>query len=182
MNKDSYVLNVAEKYNCNKRYIEDIKMKKELREIILEGKSEKEERFNKRLQDAQYMVIFLANHAGRQLDAEYLQHIKVVYREIIEDDLEYNGIQSRGILKRLQKDESPYIKALKDTLFIREKISRGLMREKGYSELYILKNQIQCNYYNTVLKAFSCYDEIRIARDLKTVYSGYKKMILKYIK
>lgn len=182
MKSDTYILEVPDKYKCNRRYIEDISRKKELREIILEGKEEKEERFNERFEKAQYLIVFLANYAGRELDAEYLQHIKVVYREIIEDPLEYNGVQSMGILRRLEKGNSPYIKELKDIVFIREKISRGLMREKGYAELYLIKNQIQTNYYDTVLKAFSCYDEIRIAKDLKRVYSGYKKMILEVLK
>lgn len=181
MKSDNYIMDVPDKYKCNQRYLENISVKKELREIILEGKEEKEERFNKRFADAQYLITFLASYTGRELDAEYLQHIKVVYREIIEDSLEYNGVQSRSILRRLKNDTSPYIKELKDIVFIREKISRGLLREKGYAEFYLLKNQIQINYYETVLKAFSCYDEIRIAKDLKRVYSGYKKMVLELL-
>ena len=57
MENESYVAVVDEEYQCNERWINEIETKKELRRIILEGKVEKEERFNKNMEDIQHLMI-----------------------------------------------------------------------------------------------------------------------------
>lgn len=52
------------------------------------------------------------------------------------------------------------------------------MREKGYTEEYILKNKLQKSFYNTVLKLFSSYDEVRIAKDARRLYGKYARELL----
>lgn len=52
------------------------------------------------------------------------------------------------------------------------------MREKGYAEEYILKNKLQKSFYNTVLKLFSSYDEVRIAKDARRLYGKYARELL----
>ena len=158
--------------------IEENKTKKELRNIVLEGGEEKEERFNKNLEDVQHLIVLLNSITGRELSAEYLQHVKVVYREIIEDDLKYNNRQSRTIMRNIEKKDIPFFESERETFFIREKISRGLMREKGYTDEYILKNKLQASFYTTVLKLFSSYDELRIAKDARQLFAKYAKELM----
>lgn len=177
MKNDSYNMNVDDKYRCKKRWTKDLNSKRELREIILEGEKEKEERFNKNLESCKEMISILYLTAGRQLHPEYLQHLKVVYREIIEDKLEYNGKQSRTILRTLKNNPDSFFEEIKDTFFVREKISRGLFREKGYSSLYILKNELQVSYYSNLLKAFESYDILDIAENLKATFNYYSNVL-----
>ena len=178
MENSNYIKSVGDDYQCNQRLIEDIKTKKELRNIVLEGGEEKEERFNKNLEDVQHLIVLLNSITGRELSAEYLQHVKVVYREIIEDDLKYNNRQSRTIMRNIEKKDIPFFESERETFFIREKISRGLMREKGYTDEYILKNKLQASFYTTVLKLFSSYDELRIAKDARRLYGKYARELL----
>lgn len=177
MKEDGYKLNVNDKYRCKGRWTYNLKTKKELREIILEGEDEKEERFNKNIDGCKEMITILLLTAGRQLHPDYLQHLKVVYREIIEDKLEYNGKQSRTILRTLQSNQDSFFRVIKDTFFVREKISRGLFREKGYGSLYILKNELQVSYYNNLLKAFESYDILDIAENLKATFYYYSNVL-----
>ena len=168
-----------EEYQCKERHIEDIPTKKELRDIILEGKREKEERFNENMLNIQHLIVLLNYITGRELGADYLQHVKVVYREILEDDMKYNNKTSRTIMRNIEKKDIPYFESEKETLFIREKISRGFMREKGYVDEYLLKNQIQSLFYESVLKLFTSYDELRIAKDARQLFAKFSKAIIK---
>lgn len=177
MENEAYSREVAEEYQCRERYLEEIRTKKELRNIILEGKQEKEERFNNNIEDIQHLIVLLDSITGRELSAEYLQHVKVVYREILEDDIKYNNKQARTIMRNIEKKEVPYFESEREAYFIREKISRGFMREKGYAEEYLLKNKIQSSFYNTVLKLFTSYDELRIAKDARQVFAKYSKVL-----
>lgn len=110
-----------------------------------------------------------------------MQHVKVVYREIIEDEMKYNNKQARTIMRNIEKKEIPYFESERETYYIREKISRGLMREKGYVKEYILKNKLQAIFYTTVLKLFSSYDELRIARDARRLYGKYKRELMEVL-
>lgn len=181
MSDEKYVKSVMEQYQCKERWLEDVNTKKDFRNIVLEGKEDKEERFNKNLEDVQHLMSLLYTITGRELGAEYLQHVKVVYREIIEDDLKYNNKQSRTIMRNIEKKELPYFESERETFFIREKISRGLMREKGYAEEYILKNRLQASFYNAVLNLFTSYDELRIAKDARQLYSKYARELLRVL-
>ena len=177
MENQAYSKEVAEEYQCKKRYLKEIGTKKELRHIILEGEQEKEERFNRNMEDIQHLIVLLDSITGRELSAEYLQHVKVVYREILEDDIRYNGKQARTIMRNIEKKEIPYFESEREAYFIREKISRGLMREKGYTEEYLIKNKIQSSLYSTILKLFTSYDELRIAKDARQVFAKYSKVL-----
>ena len=137
--------------------------------------------FYKNVEDVQYLISQLISITGRELGAEYLQHVKVVYREIIEDDLKYNNKQSRTIMRNIEKKELPYFESERETFFIREKISRGLMREKGYAEEYILKNRLQASFYNALLNLFTSYDELRTAKDERQLYSKYPRELLRVL-
>ena len=181
MEDEAYVKEIKDDYQCNQRWLEDIKTLRELRAIILEGKDEKEERFKKNMEDVQHLIVLLNTITGRELGAEYLQHVKVVYREIIEDEMKYNNKQARTIMRNIEKKEIPYFESERETYYIREKISRGLMREKGYVEEYILKNKLQAIFYTTVLKLFSSYDELRIARDARRLYGKYKRELMEVL-
>jgi hypothetical protein len=92
--------------------------------------------------------------------------------------LKYNNKQSRTIMRNIENKEIPYFDSERESYFIREKISRGFMREKGYAEEYILKNKLQKSFYNTVLKLFSSYDEVRIAKDARRLYGKYARELL----
>ena len=170
MDNPDYICNVDDRYQCRQRYVQDIKTKKELQEIILEGKNDKEERFNKNLSDVGDLMLLLNIMAGRSLFPEYLQHTKVVYREIIEDPLKYNNKQSRTIMRNLEKKGNPYFEQIKESVFIREKISRGLFRELGLLQEYRLKNNFQDYYYQTLLSCMSFYDALDIAENLQVTF------------
>ncbi|MBY6915761.1 MULTISPECIES: hypothetical protein [Clostridium] len=177
--KEPYKLTVDEAYRCKKRFIYEVKNKNELRNIILEGENEKEERFNERFEDCQYLVVVLNIIAGRQLSAEYLQHIKVVYREIIDDKLKYNNKQSRTILRNLKRQEGyPTFDQIKDSYFIREKISRGLFREVGYACEYIVKNEVQCIFQNKVMEFYAIGDVICMGKEMRQYFSKLQKIML----
>ena len=179
MKDKSYKLIVDEAYRSNGRLIDDVKTKKELRNIVLEGGNEKEERFNERLEDCQYLVVVLNIITGRKLSAEYLQHIKVIYREIIEDKLEYNGKQSRTILRNLKKQDGyPVFERIKDSYFIREKISRGLFRDVGHADEYTVKNELQCVFQNKVLEFYAIGDVIRMGKEMRQYFFKLQKVML----
>ena len=178
MQEDGYTYEVKSEYECRKRYLQDFKHKRDYQEIILEGRQEKPERFAKYLCDCQELCILLYLIAGRQLHPNYLQHIKVVYREIIEDKLRYNNKQSRTILRNLENMELPAFQSIRESAFIREKISRGLFREKGWGKYYKIKCEIQKKLYECMLKAYECNDEFLKEKRLKQVFIHLKKIML----
>ena len=183
MNDPSYVMEVPEDCKYSYKSIDEVPTKKELRKIFLEGKEEKEERFNKRFAEMQNLIDILLLTAGRDLGSEHLQHAKVVYREVIEDDLQYEisseKIQTANTIARhINKPETPLYEELSSTIFLREKISRGLFREVGLAALYIKKNKVQKCIYEDILSAFTGYDEIQISKNLKRVYAKYHKILL----
>ena len=53
------------------------------------------------------------------------------------------------------------------------------MREKGQVDEYLLKNQIQSLFYESVLKLFTSYDELRIAKDARQLFAKFSKAIIK---
>lgn len=182
MNEASYLKDIAEEYQCKGRYIDEISTKNEMRNIILEGKSEKEERFNENMGNIQHLMVLLNTITGRELGADYLQHVKVTYREIIEDNYKYNNKTARTIMRNIERKEIPFFESEKETYFIREKISRGFMREKGYAEEYIIKNKIQSSVFNTILKLYTSYDELRIAKDARQLFAKYSKVMRESLK
>lgn len=178
MQEEGYVYEVKNEYQCKKRYLQDFKHKCDYQAIILEGKQEKTERFSKQLCDCQKLCLLLYLITGRQLCSEYLQHVKVVYREIIEDKLKYNNKQSRTILRNLEKMDLPTFESVKESVFIREKISRGFFREKGLGKYYEIKCHIQKELYECMLIAYECNDEFLKEKRLKRLFIDLKKMLL----
>lgn len=55
------------------------------------------------------------------------------------------------------------------------------MRERGYADEYLLKNQIQSYIYREELKVFGCYDELRIGKSLRTLFGKYKRLLLEIV-
>lgn len=123
------------------------------------------------------LMLLLECITGRNLSPDYLQHVKVVYREIFEDHLRFNNRQARTIVRCLLSKDIPYFEQIKESIFLREKISRGLFRELGYLDEYHLKNEIQRKYYDLVLSCFCCYDELRIADDLTHLFVKMAELI-----
>lgn len=177
MDAPEYVREVAPEYQCRGRWLHEIPTKTELRNVILEGATEKEERFNKNLEDAQKLIVFLNAIAGRELHPKYLQHVKVVYREVVADRLTYQKRQARTIMRLLEADGNWSFDRIKDSYFIREKISRGFFREKGYVEEYRLKNDLQIQFYKLSLFCFDSYDELDIADRMLTLFSQTAKVV-----
>lgn len=178
MQEEGYVYEVKNEYECQKRYLQDFEHKCDYQAIILEGKQEKTERFSKHLCDCQELCLLLYLITGRQLCSEYLQHVKVVYREIIEDKLKYNNKQSRTILRNLEKMDLPTFESIKESAFIREKISRGFFREKGLGKYYEIKCDIQKELYECMLIAYECNDEMLKEKRLKRLFIDMKKILL----
>ena len=92
-----------------------------------------------------------------------------------------NNIEKKGERKSFRVYSSSDYEYIKDSMFVREKISRGLYREKGFADMYELKCRIQYNLQDSLKKVFACYDEVRIARDFNSVYKRYKKIIFDVI-
>lgn len=148
--------NVQDEFKCNKRWISEIETKKELMNIILEGEKEKVERFNKKIEKCKKIMRILRITAGRDLSEDYLQHIKVVYREIFLSKIKYNDKNANTIVKSiLGEKEFAVFSSEKESLFLREKINRGFFREDGLIEEYRLKNNIQKQLYEILLKIYS---------------------------
>jgi hypothetical protein len=84
-------------------------------------------------------------------------------------------------MRNIEKKDIPFFESERETFFIREKISRGLMREKGYTDEYILKNKLQASFYTTVLRLFSSYDELRIAKDARQLFAKYAKELMRVL-
>ncbi|MEG0774356.1 hypothetical protein [Clostridium sp.] len=184
MNEDQEKFkDVNKEYMCNQRWIKEIKTKKELMNIILEGKEEKIERFNEKLQRCNKVIEFLRNNAGRELYEDYLQHIKVVYREVIESKIKYNNKSANTIVRNLLKtNEAPKFTSIKESLFIREKLSRGFFREDGLIEVYKLKNYIQKELYKITLKIYDNTDLVFVRRTFINIYSEIFKVLMKTLK
>ena len=73
MEDETYSKVVKDEYQCNQRWICDIETSKELRTIILEGKDEKEERFNKNIEDVQQLILLVKN--GQSLHQIYIEYV-----------------------------------------------------------------------------------------------------------
>ena len=177
MASPEYDKNVDDKYKYSPQYITDLDIDKQIF-YIMEGKEVRKDRFKENIANCMHFISLLDSITGRWLGADYLQHIKVVYREVILDDLKYNSKTARTIMRNIEDKEYPYFDFIKDSIFVREKISRGLYREKDVVELYELKCEIQWFLQGTILKIFTNYDEVRIARDFNSVYKRYRKIFV----
>lgn len=185
MSTEGYVFDIPEQYQCKKRYLSDFTSENEYRPIILERELEEKEknkpgRFKEDIIKCQELCEDLFLVTNRQLWREYLQHIKVVYREVLQDIIQFNGKQTRTILNNLLKKDVPYFDSVKESCFLREKISRGLMREKGYAKYYVVKNRIQNMIYDHTIRILEdkTFDEIAIAQCLKLEYAKLKRILI----
>lgn len=177
---------VQEQYKCNQRWLEDIKTKKELMNIVLEGKQEKVERFNKKAEKCKKAIMILRNIAGRDLSEEYLQHFKVVYREIflsrVKSD-EKDGKNANTIVSdMINQVDSKLFSKYSDSIFLREKLSRGFFREDGLIEEYIIKNRIQRQLYTNLLLIYKSMDVKFQKRNIQTFYGAVFKEMMNIFK
>lgn len=185
MNEEEYVFDIPDKYMCKKRYLSDFSSESEYRTIILERELEDKEknkpgRFREDIVKCQELCKDLFLVTNRQLWYDYLQHIKVIYREVLQDKIKFNGKQTRTILNNLLKKDSPYFDSVKESCFLREKISRGLMREVGCARYYVVKNRIQNMLYKHIINILEkeAFDEIAIAQCLKMEFAKIKRIII----
>lgn len=144
-----------------KRKIESVQKIQELKEIITEGNTkEKTSRFKKKLEYSWDYCDFLQKYAGRQLLPFYLQHIKVIYREIIVDKIKFNNRTTHTIMKDLEERISKNLGNEKmighnqESYFVLEKINRGFYREKGNIDMYNYMGDIRVAYYNKILQIY----------------------------
>ena len=133
----------------------------ELKEIITEGdKKVKNIRFKEKLELSWSYCDFLQKYAGRNLLPFYLQHIKVIYREIFIDKMKFNNRTTHTIMQDLQEriindlESQKLLGHNKESYFLLEKISRGFYREKNNIDMYNIIGDIRIAYYNKILKIY----------------------------
>lgn len=160
-----------------KRNIESVKDIKELKDIITEGDTkEKTVRFKEKLEASWGYCDFIQEYAGREILPFYLQHIKVIYREIIVDKIKFNNrtthIIMKDLIEKIEKNvqNGKYISHDQESYFLLEKVSRGLHREKGNIDMYNYMGDIRIAYYQKIL-------EIYQFMDVKDALSCLKKLI-----
>jgi len=134
---------------------------KELKEIITEGdEKEKTVRFKEKLEMSWRYCEFLQKYAGRQLLPFYLQHIKVIYKEIFIDKMKFNKRTAHTIMLDLEERVRKDLDAQKslghdrESYFLLEKINRGFYREKGNLSMYNHMGDIRIAYYSKILKIY----------------------------
>lgn len=144
--------------------------------IVLEGKQEKVERFNKKAEKCKKAIMILRNIAGRDLSEEYLQHFKVVFREIFLSRVksgEKDGKNANTIVSdMINQGDSKLFSKYSDSIFLREKLSRGFFREDGLIEEYIIKNRIQRQLYTNLLQIYKSMDVGFQKRNIQTFYGA----------
>ncbi len=143
------------------RNIQSVLDIRKLKEIITEGnEKEKTIRFKEKLELSWSYCYFLQRYAGRQLLPFYLQHIKVIYREIFVDKIKLNNRTTHTIMKDLEyriKKDLEIQRSLghdRESYFLLEKISRGFYREKSNINMYNYIGEIRIVYYNKILKIY----------------------------
>ncbi|WP_430883320.1 hypothetical protein [Fusibacter sp. JL216-2] len=177
--KDNIFNPIDEEYQCKQRYLSDFEDDAEIMNIILEGSKERPKRFEENLNNSGELCDLLSNYAGRQLNKGYLQHIKVVYREMILDKVKFDNRNARTILRNISKsDEDFNFEKFKESIFINEKISRGFFREVGYVEEYRIKNRIQKKYYQLIDYVYSNQDDVIIEKMIFNIMSDLSRFVL----
>lgn len=178
MENPEYSSHVAPEYKYGQWFLSGLD-EDYVQKLILEGKSVRKDRYNEKLERTKNLIPILREKMGRVLCEDYLQHVKAVYRETILDKTKFEIRPGRflncdSIVKTIEAGKYPSFTA---TLFLREKISRGLFREVDQADFYILKSKIQIKYYQDILEAYNCTDEVDMAKHLKKVFDKYKKSI-----
>jgi uncharacterized protein YfkK (UPF0435 family) len=175
---------VQGKYKSNKRYISNMDIE-EMRDLIYEGKyiGIRKSRFKNDLEEAQQLIKILYKYANRQLHPEYLQHIRAVYREIHLSKVKYNDRMASTITRewvgKLESEEEYNFNSKKDTFFIREKISRGLFREKNLLEEHIIKNEIHKTILECIVYIYNTCDIVIIRKKILELFRGINSNMLK---
>lgn len=125
------------------------------------------ERFKKKISEVKETIRVLKKYNINDLQSFNTQHLKVVYRELFLDKNTYLGKQPRSILRNIKENEYKNFNSTKEYIFLRQKISRGLFREKGLLEHYFIKiNAINLLEKHTlsILKNYTnpcVYNEVR---------------------
>lgn len=173
---------IASKYQSNKRWIidsntgEELISPKELMDIVLEGDNSQikvlrknPNRFKKKCQRVIDIIKMFRLHGGRQLHENYLQHFRGVYREIFVSEIKFNRRTTKTIARNYVKHTNIKFNLTKEYLFLREKISRAMFREKNQLEEYRLKNLILFHFKNIYLKLYEYLDVDDIFNEMNNI-------------
>ncbi|MEO2680420.1 hypothetical protein [Clostridium butyricum] len=151
---------VEHKYRVEKILVSEEEVSK-LKEKITEGLHTYD--YDSKLEITRKFIEFMNIYGGRHCFSNGPQDLKVYYREIFMSEIKYRNKQAATIVKEyLDKVESssriePFDKQ-SQYMFVREKISRGYMREKGLLDIYFLKADFERVLYNLLLKLYLFYD------------------------
>lgn len=177
------ILSFTEQRNIE--FVQDIK---ELKNIITEGNvKEKTVRFKEKLEVSWDYCKFLHKYAGRKILPFYLQHIKVIYREIIQDKIKFNNRTTHVIMKDLMErvyndvQNKKIIGHNRESYFLLEKINRGLYREKNNIDIYNYMGDIRITYYQKILEIYN-YKNIKDALcSLKEIIESIDVIMIKVL-
>lgn len=115
-----------------------LKKKKQLINLFTEGKKLKDNIFESKLTTVKELIKIL-NKSGHELQYYNLQHLKVVFREINESKEEFNRKTAKTIVREAKKTGKI---SNEENAFIRAKLSKGFVREKGKIIEYKKVNEI----------------------------------------
>ena len=149
----------AKKIFINKEQLDNYKA------IITEGQDVND--FSSKIEVVQEFISLMATYGGRDCWPLCLQDLKVYFREIFISKVSYKRRMASRIVKEYisQVKEAkkngqsiPQFNKQSQYMFVREKINRGYFREKGLSEEYIEKINIEKKLYDLQLKLYLFYD------------------------
>lgn len=131
------------------------------KEIITEGDSLY--RFKEKLSTTRRFIDIMRIYGGRQCYANCLQDLKVYYREIYISKATYRRQQAHKIVEdyiekvdmAVKRNETiPEFDKKSQYIFVREKVSRGYFREKGFLEDYYAKITFTGELHDLLLKIY----------------------------
>ncbi len=149
----------AKKILINKEQLDNYKA------IITEGQDVND--FSSKIEVVQEFISLMATYGGRDCWPLCLQDLKVYFWEIFISKVSYKRRMASRIVKEYisQVKEAkkngqsiPQFNKQSQYMFVREKINRGYFREKGLSEEYIEKTNIEKKLYDLQLKLYLFYD------------------------
>ncbi|MGG2082982.1 hypothetical protein [Lysinibacillus pakistanensis] len=140
-------------------------------------KNDRTDRFLKRKE----FIEVLKTRYNRKLDSSYMQHFKACYREVYLSPIKFNNKSCTKIADIVIKGNDK-VAYNEESMFIREKVSMSLFREKGLLEGYLLKNQIQKQLYNKLSLIFSVHDLDYQIKSLFELYEGILSILIGVLK
>ncbi len=158
--KSKYLCKVNEKYKSQNRTVSSITIKKDLIEILTEGKGEKYSRFNKKLKLTNRLV-----RSNLGLNDKSLLHMKMAYREIFFDKRKFRNKLPKSIVENMEfnKRLNEYtFSCVEECVYFGEKLCRASYREHGLINEYIRKTCLKLSYIKIIHDIYSTI-EIEIA-------------------